>query len=976
MLLDRVLPVFFTVLLIGLASISVPTNAPAYAVDANTLSSSGTTELSSPITNGTQGTDALSTSSSSNGSETATPGTTLSSEESTGTNEATSSSTTTAPSTLNQTTNQTVSSNPSGTTSAKSTSANTTNSATTLKSLTTLSLDVPITASAAITYVPTESSMTFREYVIGLLNFKYNTKLSSTASAEDLKAAITANSSELLLVQSPQNVTSIQGLREVWLDMGSQPSTVTFQYSFFTWDEITTELGSSDFIEEKKLSFLPAIWDLSTQLATKGLIVDSNMSENQRVVPNNSNIVKQTDPLNFIDAFPKTVQLSVPVNLRDNTDFTDRMAKYFGDNREGYYDPTCFTIQRDNRSIQLTWNEATNDISWLTDDIVIGSKYSTKITAAIGADGNLPSVTDIHWYFESTLHSHYSVSVEPITAGSLNGTPSISGVDATTPTASYPTTATDPYQHTIQNTTGADGNINRGTNSATDSIGSNSAGADIRGGTYTAGTGTDPDKIAVNKLHTSGGSTTGIAGVNGTRTTGFTQLNSTQVKVDGQADTKNGFEVASYTVQVFDPITCELVESKTQTFSDTVNEKGTVTTSATDKVNTWLASGIQGKTKVYVSYRQKPQFTKVDINGKAITSSATTFDLYGGVNGATKLGTITSDSQGVVTLPSLECPTEAQNVNTYYLKETAAPTGYILDDTRYTITVDKDGNVTYPAEIPWSTTTSGTTFINELAPNPSYTISKVRVTDAPNKNNADNAYGFNHGDTVTYQATIANTGNIDLTMNALDAFEKADYFTTPQATKVTGDGVTCSTVLPTSSEIALSIPKGKTAYVTYTAQVRDSAVESLDTTAADAKDGDGYKNTVTVSGVTGTYTFRGKTVTIDKTTYKELKDMSDDAYTPVQTPTTNPPTTPPTTPTDPPTTPNTPDTPDTPTSDTPQSPTTTVASSTTPSSSAAALSAQTGDIIPLLCMLLIGCAFVCGSGALYLKHRHDKHMPR
>ncbi len=231
---------------------------------------------------------------------------------------------------------------------------------------------------------------------------------------------------------------------------------------------------------------------------------------------------------------------------------------------------------------------------------------------------------------------------------------------------------------------------------------------------------------------------------------------------------------------------------------------------------------------------------------------------------------------------------------TYTIAETAPdplPVGWTYDSAAYTWTVvvsDHAGTlqVDSAALSKDGAAVDAATFTNALfTPAPGYTMSKTRVTAAPAKDRTDpSQYGFKHGDEVTYSVTIANTGNIDLTMDVADAFADVSYFSTPEATEVSGDGVTASTALPTTGAVSVSIPVGKTATVTYTATVAQDAPENLADAAAD--DGMGYLNTATTTDVKGTWTdSKGAGHTVTKTDYPtELGDKDSTAHTPVQVP--------------------------------------------------------------------------------------------
>ena len=186
---------------------------------------------------------------------------------------------------------------------------------------------------------------------------------------------------------------------------------------------------------------------------------------------------------------------------------------------------------------------------------------------------------------------------------------------------------------------------------------------------------------------------------------------------------------------------------------------------------------------------------------------------------------------------------------------------------------------------------------------PEYTMEKERVTLAPEKSGTDQ-YGFFRGDRVDYDVTIANTGEITLTMDVDDAFEVPGNFTTPEVSAVrffardTGRQTSTKGSLNSikGSVANITIQPGGYAVVTYTAEVKEQAKEFLSNAAAD--DGLGYLNTATTTRVTGTYKEysgedkdgdgKGDTVTEKTVTKKdypdELGDKEDTANTPVQEP--------------------------------------------------------------------------------------------
>ena len=253
-------------------------------------------------------------------------------------------------------------------------------------------------------------------------------------------------------------------------------------------------------------------------------------------------------------------------------------------------------------------------------------------------------------------------------------------------------------------------------------------------------------------------------------------------------------------------------------------------------------------------------------------------------------------------------PADAKLVagETYVLHESATVKGYYYSkDVEFVVNTDgKEQTVvmtnrkiiveTPPDERPSQPTPEGTT--------PDYTMEKERVTDAPAKKDT-NKFGFFHGDLVTYEVTVKNTGDTTITMDVDDAFEIPENFTTPAIKSVrfydtktgyqnSGKG-TLNAI--DGSKANVTILAGGHVVLTYEAQVLDNAKESLSDAAKD--DGKGYLNTATTSNVFTTYyeysgedhDGDGKGDTKTEVT-KQLEDKKDDANTPVQEPTPDEPT--------------------------------------------------------------------------------------
>ena len=156
----------------------------------------------------------------------------------------------------------------------------------------------------------------------------------------------------------------------------------------------------------------------------------------------------------------------------------------------------------------------------------------------------------------------------------------------------------------------------------------------------------------------------------------------------------------------------------------------------------------------------------------------------------------------------------------------------------------------------------------EIPADPSYEMYKIRTTAATVKPDTDK-YGFQAGETVSYDVVIKNTGNVDLTMDVTDEFdgEAKDYFTTPVFKEVKGG--TKNSVAEDKNTVNITVKAGETATVTYETTVAFTAKEYLAPAADDSDslndakepcnrteqtnepdDKDGYKNTAKTSNVT------------------------------------------------------------------------------------------------------------------------------
>lgn len=185
--------------------------------------------------------------------------------------------------------------------------------------------------------------------------------------------------------------------------------------------------------------------------------------------------------------------------------------------------------------------------------------------------------------------------------------------------------------------------------------------------------------------------------------------------------------------------------------------------------------------------------------------------------------------------------------------------------------MDQDGKKTYTK-----------TVANVLLPSADYKMSKVRITPAPKKGDSNKEYGFAVGiKNVYYEQTIENTGKLDLSMKVGDAFSDeldangkaaSDNFENLKIVKVVitdkdgksetyeADNADVFTGFGTASGELKKLPAGATAIITYSADVKTDATESLDSKAFNKKDKDGsedkdagYQNTAKATEVKTSY---------------------------------------------------------------------------------------------------------------------------
>ncbi len=188
-------------------------------------------------------------------------------------------------------------------------------------------------------------------------------------------------------------------------------------------------------------------------------------------------------------------------------------------------------------------------------------------------------------------------------------------------------------------------------------------------------------------------------------------------------------------------------------------------------------------------------------------------------------------------------------------------------------------------------------------PHPGYTLEKKRTSLAPEKLHTGQ-FGFFNQDRVYYDVTIRNIGNLALTMDVDDRFEKRWYFTMPEVDKIryyeSSTGRQHLAMGQTNeihgSKANITIQPGGYAVVTYKTTIKDDAKEFLSNAAPD--DDIGYVNVASTTHVTGTYyEYSGEDQdgdgrpddvtekTVTKKDYpEELGDKEDESHTPIQKP--------------------------------------------------------------------------------------------
>ena len=116
-------------------------------------------------------------------------------------------------------------------------------------------------------------------------------------------------------------------------------------------------------------------------------------------------------------------------------------------------------------------------------------------------------------------------------------------------------------------------------------------------------------------------------------------------------------------------------------------------------------------------------------------------------------------------------------------------------------------------------------------PLPGYTITKERISDAPEKEGAQGVYGFRGGDTIVYDVIIDNTGSLDMEITVSDEFAKEieEFFTGLKIVSVSGKELERLG----QAQVRLRVSAGEKAVIRFEATAALDAEELLSGSAAD-----------------------------------------------------------------------------------------------------------------------------------------------
>ena len=482
----------------------------------------------------------------------------------------------------------------------------------------------------------------------------------------------------------PINVTSPAGLSLYFHSAGDISITLNFKSAEVTTKLLATELNGKDFGFGKVVQVVPDEWDMNLYFDVTGVdiypyesgqYIDSTLKKQQ----------KTSEKIMLIDAIPENVYLPVAVRVSQRSGVDEFGVMRSGSSKiQGYKQPTGAVITRKEHLITLNVTDAESFLTSLSGDRTqgsISSFYTAAVVSKIGSGGFQNSSQQVQWYFDTPFAVKYSLSLEPITVGAAGGLPTITGGTDTVPTA-YSMTI-DDFGRTVNSVN----NINRGTNSDTDTIGSNTSGADVRGGTYTQGGGiNDPDRISTHPI---------AAG--GTRTTRFSDYGYTSFTIS--PNPADGYAVDKYIVEVFDPIT-NILQSTVEYPNDADDFSDSKATAA---VNAYLADGVKGKTKIYAAYKKIVPI-KLNLTATKVFSGGTV--QTAGVGSFTFNLTGDADADGaainedVVVTPNAEQGTDGSGLATFGTLKFSKVGTYT-----YTLTekVPAAGDADYDEDIRYST---------------------------------------------------------------------------------------------------------------------------------------------------------------------------------------------------------------------------------------------------------------------------------
>ena len=414
-------------------------------------------------------------------------------------------------------------------------------------------------------------------------------------------------------------ITSIEGA-DLLFSALSPPNTnfpveITLVSDFYDWQSLYEEFNGRAYGFHKAIRFqnhIAQMWEFATGIDTIQLNVAApaaGMAAPGSTLPSSADR-RRLDDIIFIDAVPAQLYLEVPIYIHDIRNSPDWLAA--GHNRVNLWQ----TVTNDGTIVNYgTLTDSNDFVTLLNIDnpfsgvrTIMGSRGFTfypRRDSIGGAGGNPTS-----WHWTRDMQLYYSVSVEPITEGAVAEAPGLLGGSTTQPEAQFPIGDTWweaihpsnplPDRHGgMLNSTGS--NINRGTNTATDTtVSSTIGGVDIR----ESGT------------HLIGGTRSFVNRPEGRRTIHFTQHGNTDISIDPNPDTANDWETDFVVIRTYhwqtgihDPsLDAYIVRGFSEIFNEMPDLDAMPRTDESeadfaDRVNAYLADvGIRGKTKIYVAY--------------------------------------------------------------------------------------------------------------------------------------------------------------------------------------------------------------------------------------------------------------------------------------------------------------------------------------------------------------------------------------